>query len=157
MACCVLSCALDLVCSACIFVLCVFMYVCVCMCVLMCIHVYARIFIVCSHVGLCVYVFVSVCFCVCVHTLTCMYLLSMILHKCLLIHGISQLLQEESVSCYHTFFTGQFTLSRLSVFVFFSHNFGSPKHTDYVFFFLIGALHPNTVLGINMPESIYKF
>lgn len=78
-------------------------YVCVCVCYV-CIHVYVHLYFVftCGFMCICICVRVfSVC--VCTGMLTCIYLLSMILHKCLLIHGISHLLQEESVSLPYLF------------------------------------------------------
>lgn len=154
-ACSVLSCALDLVCSACIFVLCVFMYVFVCaMCVYMCMC----IFILCSHVGLCVYVFVSVCFlCVCVQACSRAYTYSP--WSCTNVSSSMEfpISSRKNQSRYHTFFYRTVHIVKIICLCVCSHNFGSPKHPDYVFFFLIGAPHPNTVLGINMPESMYTF
>lgn len=102
----------------------------VCMCVHLC----------CASVCgiMCVYMCVFVCICVCVYV----YLPSLILLKCLLIHGIFA-----SPS-------GEFTLSGLSVLVFLHINCGSTKNKNCVVFFLIGATHPSTVLGTNITEYV---
>lgn len=71
-ACCVLSCALDLVCSACIFVSCVFMYVFVRACVCSCVYTCVCASLLCVHMWVYVYMYLCPCaFCVCVHACSC--------------------------------------------------------------------------------------
>lgn len=122
------------------------MYVCVCvyMCVFVCRHVYVHL----CYVFMCGFMCVYLCTCVSVYVymhaqVPVFTLLDQL--KCFLIHGIFPTPTVRISLLLPYLFYRILHIIKIICLCVSSHNFGSPKHTDCVFFFLVNVSYPNTV------------